>query len=83
MSNMTVNQRTQFDRVDLSAPTTGIQVRSARGLTVYTIASALLIGGLTWANITLIDGWAQVIVVGFILLTAVGAMIAVSPSRRA
>ena len=23
MSNMTVNQRTQFDRVDLNAPTTG------------------------------------------------------------
>ena len=40
MSNMTVNQRTQFDRVDLSAPTTGIQVRSARSLIAYTVLDA-------------------------------------------
>ncbi len=83
MSNMTVNQRAQFDRVELSVPTTGTDVRSGRGLTAFTIASVLLIGGLVWANITLIEGWAQVVVFGFILLTAVGAMIAVSPTRRA
>ena len=27
MANMTVNQRNQFDRVDLSVPTTGVHVR--------------------------------------------------------
>ena len=32
---------------------------------------------------TVFDGWAGAIVLGFIMLTAVGAMIAVSPSRRA
>jgi hypothetical protein len=83
MANMTVNQRTQFDRVDLSVPTTGVQVRSRRGLAIYSALALAALGALTYATITLIDGWAQAIVFGFILLTAVGAMIAVSPARKA
>ena len=35
MANMNVNQRTQFDRVDLSVPTTGTQVRDRRRLIVF------------------------------------------------
>jgi hypothetical protein len=83
MAHMTVNQRTQFDRVDLTVPTTGVQVRSGRGLAIYSVLALAVLGGLTYATVTLIDGWAQAIVFGFILLTAVGAMIAVSPARKA
>jgi hypothetical protein len=83
MANMTVNQRNQFDRVDLSVPTTGVQVRSQKALVAYTVLAAGVLAALGYATVTLIDGWAQAIVFGFILLTAVGAMIAVSPTRRA
>ncbi|HEY8001389.1 MAG: hypothetical protein ACHQJ5_05650 [Vicinamibacteria bacterium] len=83
MSNMTVNQRSQFDRVDLSVPTTGVRVRDNRPVIAYTLIATAIVAALGYATVTLIDGWAQAIVFGFILLTAVGAMIAVSPSRRA
>lgn len=82
MSNMTVNQRSQFDRVELSVPTTGVQVRHRRAVVTYTVLAAMVLAALGYATVIAIDGWAQAIVFGFILLTAVGAMIAVSPSRR-
>ena len=47
------------------------------------IASVLLSARSSTPPSTLIDGWAQAIVLGFIMLTAVGAMIAVNPTRRA
>ena len=37
MSNMTENQRTQFERPDVSVPSTGVQVQSRRPLIIYTI----------------------------------------------
>ena len=37
MSNMTVNQRNQFDRVELSVPTTGVQLRDRGPLIAYTV----------------------------------------------
>ena len=83
MSNMTVNQRNQFDRVELSVPTTGVQLRNRGPLIAYTVLASLLVAALAYAAVTVFDGWAGAIVLGFIMLTAVGAMIAVSPSRRA
>jgi hypothetical protein len=83
MANMTVNQRNQFDRVELSTPTTGVQVRDGRYMVAYAVLATAIVGALGYATVTLIDGWAQAIVFGVILLTAVGVMIAVSPSRRA
>jgi len=83
MSNMTVNQRAQFERVDLSVPTTGVHVRNRGAVIAYSVVAALLVAALGYAAVTLIDGWARAIVLGFILLTVVGAMIAVSPNRKA
>jgi hypothetical protein len=80
---MTVNDRNQFDRIELSRPTTGVQVRDSRYVIAYTVIATALVAALGYATVTLIDGWARAIVFGFILLTAVGAMIAVSPSRKA
>ncbi len=82
MANMTVNDRAQFDRVDLSVPSTGVRVRDRRPVIAYTIVTAALLAALGYATVVAIDGWAKAIVLGFVLLTAVGAMIAVSPSRR-
>jgi hypothetical protein len=83
MSNMTVNQRAQFDRVDLSVATTGVQVRDRRPVIAFTILASIVLAALSYATVVVINGWAQAIVLGFIILTAVGAMIAVSPNRRA
>ena len=83
MANMTVNQRAQYDRVELGTPTTGVRVRDQRPVIAYTVVATALVGALGYATVAAIDGWAQAIVLGFIILTAVGAMIAVSPNRRA
>jgi hypothetical protein len=82
MANMSVNQRTQFDRVDLSVPSTGIRVRSPRAVTIYTVIAGIVLAALAYTTVVTIDGWAQAIVLGVIMLTAVGAMIAVNPLRR-
>jgi hypothetical protein len=83
MSNMTVNQRAQYERVDLSVPSTGVRVRHRRAMVAYSVLAAVLVVAMGYATVTLIDGWARAVVLGVILLTAVGAMIAVSPNRRA
>jgi hypothetical protein len=80
---MTVNQRMQFDRIDLSVPTTGTQVRRRRALIIFNVLALALFGALAYATIAAIDGWAQGVVLGMIVLTAIGAMIALSPNRRA
>jgi hypothetical protein len=82
MSNMTVNQRSQFERIDLSVPSTGTRVRDRRPVIAYSIIAAAVLGALGYATVVAIDGWAQAIVLGVIMLTAVGAMIAVNPLRR-
>ena len=83
MSHMTVNQRMQFDRIDLSVRTTGTQVRRRRALIIFNVLALALFGALAYATIAAIDGWAQGVVLGMIVLTAIGAMIALSPNRRA
>ena len=83
MSHMTVNQRTQFDRIDLSVPTTGTQVRRRRALIVFNVLALAVFAALAYATVAAIDGWAQGVVLAMIVLTAIGAMIALSPNRRA
>jgi len=82
MANMTVTQRSQFERIDLSVPTTGTRVRDRRPVIAYTLLTAVVLGALGYATAVAIDGWAQAVVLGVIMLTAVGAMIAVNPLRR-
>jgi hypothetical protein len=82
MANMTVTQRTQFDRVDLSVPTTGVRVRNRAPLIAFTVIAAAILAALVYATVVAIDGWAKAVVLGVIMLTTVGAMIAVNPLRR-
>ena len=51
MSNMTVNQRAQFERVDLKVPTTGVRVRHRGAVIAYTVVTALLVGALIIAQL--------------------------------
>jgi hypothetical protein len=82
MANMSVNQRTQFDRVDLSVPTTGVRVRNRVPLVAFTVIAGAIAAALIYATAVAIDGWAKAVVLGVIMLTTVGAMIAVNPLRR-
>jgi hypothetical protein len=80
---MTENQRMQFERPDLKVATTGVGVRSTRPLVVFMILACLVAAALIYATIQTLDGWAQWVVLGGIVMTVIGAMIAVSPNRRA
>ncbi len=82
MANMTVNQRNQYERATFSAPT-GVAVRNPRRLVIFSGIAGLVLIALGYASVEVIDGWAQIVVLGFIILTAIGAMIALSPNRRA
>ena len=83
MANMNVNQRTQFQRVDLTVPSTGTHVRNRRRLIVFNVIALAIFGTLAYAAAIAIDGWAKGVVLGVIVLTTIGAMIALSPNRRA
>lgn len=83
MSHMTENQRLQFGRPDLSEHSTGVRVRSMRPLIIYTVAASLVLIALGYATIQALDGWSQFVVLGAIIMTAIGGMIAVDPQRRA
>jgi hypothetical protein len=80
---MTENQRMQFERPDLSVPSTGVQVRSKRPLVIYTVIACAIAAVLGYLTINELDGWAQFVVLAGIVVTVIGGMIAVSPNRRA
>ena len=82
MSNMTVNQRNEMERATLSGSGERIRRGSERGALIYN-AIALIVGlALCAAAFSVIEGWAQWIVLGVIVATVVGFMIAISPNRK-
>jgi hypothetical protein len=83
MSNMTENQRMQLGRPDLLERETGVRVNSMRPLVIYTIVASVLLIALGYAAVQALDGWARFVVLGGIIVTAIGGMIAVNPERRA
>ena len=83
MANMSANQRTQLDRVDLSVPTTGVRVRRRRPLIIFTVIALAILAALSYATVEAINGWAQAVVLAMIVVTTVGVTIAISPLRRA
>jgi hypothetical protein len=81
MANMELQQRNQLERIDLSVPSTGVQLRTRRGLTVYAVLSTVVLVALGYAAVMEISDWAGAVVFGVILLNIVGLMIAVRPAR--
>jgi uncharacterized membrane protein YeaQ/YmgE (transglycosylase-associated protein family) len=83
MANTDITQRSQYDRKDLLAGGESIRRGSERGAAIYNMI-ALIIGGLLGATaVATIDNWSQWVVLGAIIVTMIGFMIAVSPNRRA
>jgi hypothetical protein len=82
MANMELQQRNQLERIDLSVPSTGVTVRSGRGLTVYAVISTAILIALGYAAVREVSSWAGAVVLGVIILNLVGLMIAVRPGRQ-
>jgi len=83
MSRMTENQRMQLGRPDLRERDTGVRVRTTRPLAIYVGIALAILGALGYATIQALDGWAMYVVLAGIVMVVIGAMIAVSPNRRA
>jgi uncharacterized membrane protein YoaK (UPF0700 family) len=81
MANTDITSRTQYDRTDLR-DRGGIRRGSERGAMIYN-AIALIVGALLSAlAVATIENWSQWLVLGVIVLTTIGFMIAISPNRR-
>jgi hypothetical protein len=83
MSNLTVNQRNQMEGAAYSGSAERIRHGSERGASIYSAAAALIGLAMCVAAVSVIEGWWQWVVLGVIVLTTIGFMIAVSPTRRA
>jgi hypothetical protein len=84
MANMDVTQRSQTERMDLgdAQSTRLLRARSRTGPLTYTLLALPILGVLVYATVAGIDEWWQALVLGVIVLTTIGLMIAVSPNRR-
>ena len=81
MGNLDITQRNQLERTTLS-DTGGLRRGSEKGAAIYSLI-ALLIGiALGVVALMTIENWTQWLVLAVIVLTMIGFMIAVSPSRR-
>ena len=82
MANMSINQRNQFERVELAVPSTGTRVRDRRLVIAFTVLAVAVLGALVYATIEAIDGWAHFVVLAGIVMATLGVMIALDPLRR-
>jgi fatty acid desaturase len=83
MANMRIQDREQFERPDLAAPDRTLRVTNRRPVIAFVALAGVLLAALVYAAAWGIDGWPQGLVLGVIVLTTIGLMIAVSPTRRA
>lgn len=83
MANMNIQEREQYERPDLAGPDRSLRVASRRPVTIFVALAVVLLAALAYAVAWGINGWAQGLVLGVIVLTTIGLMIAVSPNRRA
>lgn len=82
MANMTSSDRAQYERPDLGGPDRSLRVGNRRPVIAFTALALVVLLVLGYAVAWGIDGWAQAMVLGVIVVTAIGLMIAVSPARR-
>jgi F0F1-type ATP synthase assembly protein I len=81
MGNLDITQRNQLERTTLS-DTGGLRRGSEKGAAIYSVV-ALAVGiVLGVVALMTIDNWTQWLVLGVIVFTMIGFIIALSPSRR-
>ena len=84
MANMSESQRVQYERAELGY-TKGDRLLSARSKRWTLAYVAVMIPLLAFGIYLVVDGideWWQGLVLGVIILTVIGMMIAISPNRR-
>ena len=81
MGNLDITQRNSLERSTLSG-SDSLRHGSEKGAAIYSVI-ALVIGiALSVAAVATIENWAQWLVLGVIVVTMIGFMIALSPNRR-
>jgi fatty acid desaturase len=82
MANMTSSDRAQYERPELSAADRSMRVANRRPVIAFTALSLVILAALVYAVAWGIDGWPHALVLGAIVATTIGLMIAISPNRR-
>jgi hypothetical protein len=81
MANMEVTDRSQYERQDLGS-SEGLRRGAGRGMAIYMVFAIGIAAALSYAALSVIDSWAQWLVLAVIVLTAAGITIAINPARR-
>lgn len=81
---MELSERMMVERYELGNAQEDAALRSHGGLSVgvLTLALTAIAATLIVATVEAFDGWAHLIVLGGLMTTVVGLMIAISPNRR-
>jgi hypothetical protein len=82
MANTDITSRTQFERTDLRAGGEGIRRGSEKGAAIFSAVAIVVAIALCVTAVMVIESWAQWLVLGVIIMTTIGLMIALSPNRR-
>jgi hypothetical protein len=84
MANMSANDRSQYERAELgySKGDRLLSARSKRWPLIYMGLMVPLLACGIYAVVAGIDHWWQALVLGVIVMTTIGLMIAISPNRR-
>ncbi len=81
MGNLDITQRNSLERSTL-AGNDGLRHGTEKGSIVYVVIAVIIAGALSYAALEAIkSGW-QWLVLGMIVVTLIGAMIALNPNRR-
>jgi fatty acid desaturase len=82
MANMSSSDRAQYERPELGAPDRTLRVGNRRPVVIFTAIALVVLAALIYVTAWAINGWPQALVLGVIVLTTIGLIIAVSPNRR-
>jgi hypothetical protein len=81
MGNLDITQRKSLERSTLSG-SDSLRHGTEKGAAIYNVVALVLGVALGVVAITTIENWSQWLVLGVIIITMIGFMIAISPNRR-
>jgi len=81
MANMDVTQREGYERTTLSGSQQQIRRGSERGAAIYSVIAIVIGGLLCYAALQAMEGWAQWLVFGVLILFTGALAFAIGPNR--
>ena len=82
MSNLTVNQRNQYERAGFQERRPRPSAAERRGIAIYVGVALVVLAVLTFAAVQVFDGWHHLIVIGDLIVLLLGIAAWVYPGRR-